>query len=50
MSLGRIVEKTWEMLMVHKNSEKLYSEKNFYRKNCATGKWSLADTVSDHNN
>lgn len=49
-SFGRIMEKTWETLMVHKNSEKLYSKRNFYRKKYVTAQWPFADTVPDHNN
>lgn len=49
-SFGRIMEKTWETLMVHKNSENLYSKRNFYRKKYVTAQWPFADTVPDHNN
>jgi len=45
-----IGKKTQEVLMVHKNSEKFYSERNFYRKKCVTKQWSFSDTVPDHKN
>lgn len=38
------------MLVVPKNSEMLYSERNFCGKKCVTTKWPFADTVPDHNN
>lgn len=48
MSLGRIMEKIWETLMVYKNSNEvkgISTEKNVLKQ-----KWSFSGTVPDHDN